>query len=383
MDFSLSSEQQMIKNMVREFAEKEIVPNASKLDDTGHHGQFPWETIKKMAALNLMGMQVPSEYGGPGLDYISYCIAIEEISRASGGIGLIMAAHNSLGTNHILLNGNAEQKETYLPKLAKAEIMSSWCLTEPNGGSDAAMMETTAVKDGDQWVLNGTKSFVTSGNVAGVFVIMAITDRSKGNRGITAFLVDKDTKGLEIGNLEYKLGVRASTTCEIHLRDVRLASDRMIGALNEGFIGTMKVLDGGRLSIGAMAVGIAQGALDEAIKYAKERVQFGKTLAEFQAIQWMIADCAMELDAARLLLQRACAFKDAGQRTSLESAMAKLYASEVSSRVTNKALQVHGGVGYTVDLPVERMLRDAKLTEIGEGTSEIQRLIIARQVLRD
>ncbi len=382
MDFALTQEHLAIQKMVREFCAREIVPIAAKLDESGHADVYPWDVVRKMGAQNLLGMQTSPEYGGPGLDTQSYAIAIDEVSAASGGIGLLMAAHNSLGQGHIRIEGTPEQKRQYLPDLATGTRMSGWCLTEPNGGSDAATMETVAVRKGTGWVLDGSKIFVTNGDAAEVYVVMAVTDRAKANKGVTAFIVERSDPGCNVGAHERKMGCRASTTTEMHFRDVHLGPERVLGAVDGGFIGALKVLDGGRISIAAMALGIARAAFEEALRYSQERTQFGHPISRFQAIQWMLADSATELDAARLLIQRAAYLKDQGGRTSLESAMAKLYASEVSMRVTNRALQIHGGLGYTVDCPVERYLRDAKLTEIGEGTSEIQRLIIARNLLR-
>lgn len=385
MEFSLTDQQLLIQKTVREFAEREITPIAAKLDEQGHAGHFPMETVQKMAALGLLGAQLPPEYGGSGLDTISYAIAVEEIARASGGIALIMAAHNSLASGHIKINGTDAQRKHYLPKMATAEWLGTWCLTEPNGGSDAATMDCVAKREGDGWTINGTKIFATNGDVAQVAVVMASTDRAGGQKsGVTAFIVERGTKGYQVGVHEQKMGCRASTTTEIHFQDCWVPAQQVVGdEVGKGFIQALKVLDGGRISIAAMAIGLAAGALDLAVKYAQERTQFGQPIGKFQAVQWMIADSATEVEAARLLTYRAAYLKDLGHRTTKESSMAKLFASEVSSRVTNKAVQIHGGLGYTLDSPVERMLRDAKLTEIGEGTSEIQRLVIARQILKN
>ena len=335
-----------------------------------------------MASLGWLGMTVPEEYGGSGLDTLSYAIAVEEVARVCGSHALIMAAHNSLCTGNILLAGSEAQKRRYLPDLASGRRIGAWALTEPKSGSDAAAMETTATRKGSGWVLQGTKNFCTNAPVAGTFVIMAVTARAKGNRGISAFLVERGNPGLAIGREEEKLGVRGSPTSQLTLQDCEVPGDALLGPEDEGFTGALRVLDGGRISIAAMAVGIAQGALEASIGYAKERVQFGKPIAEHEAIQFMLADMAVRIDASRVLVHRAAWSKDQGNAFKREAAMAKLYASEMSSFVTNRAIQIHGGYGYIRDYPVERMLRDAKLTEIGEGTSEIQRLVIAKELLK-
>ncbi len=380
MDFKLTQEQEMLRKMLRDFGEKEVRPIAAEIDKTS---EFPWDVIKKMGELGLMGMTVEEKYGGPGLDTVSYAIGVEEMSRACGTVGFTMAAHNSLCTGHIALAGNEEQKAKYLPDLAAGRKMGAWGLTEPGAGSDASGLATTAVQDGDEWVLNGNKIFITNGHIAGTFVLLASTDREKKTKGITAFIAEKDTPGLSLGKKEDKMGLRASPTSEIIMEDCRIPNENMLGEMNRGFYDTMKVLDGGRISIASMAVGIAQSALDESISYSKERVQFGQPISNFQAIQWMLADMATEIEAARLLTYRAANLKDRKIKCIKESAMAKLYASEAGMRATTKAIQIFGGYGYTMDYPVERMFRDVKLCEIGEGTSEIQRLVIARQLLRE
>ncbi len=380
MDFKLTQEQEMLKKMLRDFGEKEVRPIAAEIDKTS---EFPWDVIKKMGELGLMGMTIEEKYGGPGLDTVSYAIGVEEMSRACGTVGFTMAAHNSLCTGHIALAGNEEQKMKYLPDLASGRKMGAWGLTEPGAGSDASGLVTTAVQEGDEWVLNGNKIFITNGHVAGTFVLLASTDKEKKTRGITAFIAEKDTPGLSLGKKEDKMGLRASPSSEIIMEDCRIPNENMLGELNRGFYDTMKVLDGGRISIASMAVGIAQSALDESISYSKERVQFGQPISNFQAIQWMLADMATEIEAARLLTYRAADLKDRKIKCIKESAMAKLYASEAGMRATTKAIQIFGGYGYTMDYPVERMFRDVKLCEIGEGTSEIQRLVIARQLLRE
>ncbi len=379
MDFALGQEHDLLRKSVREYAEAEIEPIASEFDTTG---EYPAKTIAGMGKLGLLGMQLPAKYGGGGADTLSYVIGVEEISRVDGGHGLIMAAHNSLCSGHIALAGDNAQLQRYLPKLATGETMGAWGLTEPASGSDAGAIETTATRDGDEWVLNGQKNLCTNAPVAGVFVVMAMTDRSKGAHGVSAFVVDAGTEGLEIGAHEDKLGVRASTTSAFFLRDCRVPAENLLGKESAGYVDALKVLDGGRISIAAMALGIAQGAFDRAVAYAQERVQFGQPISEFQAIQFMLADMAVDVDAARMLTYRSAHAKDSGRKYKLEAAMAKLYASEAALRVTSKAIQVHGGYGYIKEYAVERMYRDAKLCTIGEGTSEIQRLVIARELLK-
>ncbi len=379
MDFDLAPEHEMIRQTVREFAEKEIRPIAAHVDKTG---EFPRATIAKMASLGLLGMTIPQKYEGAGMDTLAYAIAVEEVARVCGSHALIMAAHNSLCAGNIYMAGTDEQKARYLPDLASGRKIGAWALTEPASGSDAAAMKTSAKQTSGGWVLHGAKNFCTNAPVAGTFVIMAVTDPTKGNHGISAFIVEHGNPGLQIGKVEEKLGVRGSATSQVLLTDCQVPADALLGKENEGFVNTMQVLDGGRISIGAMAVGIAQGALEASVKYARDRVQFGKPIAEHQAVQFMLADMAMRIEAARMLVLRAAWLKDQGMPFKKEAAMAKLYASEMSSFVTNKAVQIHGGYGYIADYPVERMLRDAKLTEIGEGTSEMQRLVISRELLK-
>ncbi len=376
----LTEEHELIRQTVRDFAEKRVKPLARELD---REARFPVETVKEMGQLGLMGMVVPQEYGGNLTDTISYSIAVEELARVDGSHALIMAAHNSLCTSHILLAGNDEQKRAYLPGLATAERIGAWALTEPMSGSDASTMRTGARKEGDEWVLDGTKNFCTNAPHADILVIAAMTEAEKGSHGISAFVVDSGTPGLIIGREEDKLGVRASATSQVLLEDCRIPGDNLLGEFNGGYKDALKVLDGGRISIGAMAVGIAQGALDEAMAYAQVREAFGQTISGFQAIQFMLADMATQTEASRLLVYRASRVKDMGRPYKKEAAMAKLYASEAAKRITDKALQIHGGYGFIKDYPVERMYRDTKLTEIGEGTSEIQRLVIAREILGD
>ena len=378
MDFQLTDEQRMTQQMVREFAEKEIAPYAAQWDE---HCEFPWEAIRKLAELNLLGTIFPQAYGGAGLDYVAYTLVVEELSRVDGSIGIIVASHTSLCANHIYTAGTEEQRQRYLAPLARGEKLGAWGLTEPNVGSDASGTQTTAVVDGDAWVLNGSKIFITQGSVADIYVIMAATDKSQKQRGISAFIVERGTPGLSAIAMKNKFGVRASDTAQLTLDAVRLPKEHLLGHVHEGFLDTLRILDGGRISIAAMALGIGRGAFEEGLKYAQQRQQFGQPIANFQAIQWKLADMATELDAARLLVLRAAWMKDQGLRVTKESAMAKLFASEVATRACNQALQIHGGYGYMKDYPVERYLRDAKVCEIGEGTSEIQRLIIARQLL--
>lgn len=379
MDFKLSSEQEAIRRVVREFAEKEISPIAQELDEKA---EFPPESIlKQMRALNLFGLTTPKEFGGAGVDMISYSLAIEEISRVCAGIGVILSVHNSVSAHPILAYGTKEQKEKYLPSLASGKDIGAFALTEPNAGSDAAAQETTAVLRGSHYILNGTKIFITSGSKAGVIIVMAMTDKSKGSRGISAFIVEKGAEGFSLGTKENKLGIRCSDTYELVFQDCKIPKENILGKEGEGFKVAMSTLDGGRIGIASQAVGIAQAALDASIKYAKEREQFKQPIAKFEAIQWMISDMATEIAAARLLTHRAAFLKDSKMRCSKEAAMAKVFASEAAMRATTKAIQIHGGYGYTKDYPVERYFRDAKITEIYEGTSEIQRIVISSNLL--
>lgn len=377
MDFELTEMQKLFKKTVREFAEKEIKPLADKIDKEEY---FPKDLYKKMGKMGLMGMTVPQKYGGAGIDRVSYMIALEEISRVCGSTGLILEAHNSLGVGHIYEKGTEEQRKKYLPKLLNGEGIAAWALTEPNAGSDAAAIQTTAVLDGDEWVINGTKQFITSGDIAEVVTVMAKTDKTQGAKGISAFIVEKDTTGFKVGQLEDKLGVRGSHTAELIFKDCRIPKENLLDKEGMGFIGAMTILDRGRTAIGTMAVGIAQGALDESIEYAKQRQQFGKTIGKFQAIQWMIADMATQIDAARLLVYRAADLEEKGKPFTIEASMAKLFASEIAMKATRNAIQIFGGYGYTREYPLERFFRDVKLCEIGEGTSEVQRMIIARKL---
>lgn len=379
MDFDLKPEHELIRQTVRDFAEKEIRPIAAHVDKTG---EFPKATIAKMGGLGLLGVAIPQEYEGAGLDALALTIAIEEIARVCGSHALITAAHNSLCTGTIWLAGSEDQKRRYIPDLASGRKIGAWALTEPTSGSDAGAMQTRAKHTKEGWLINGTKTFCTNAPVAGTFVIHAVTEPKKGSRGISALIVERGNPGLAIGKVEDKLGVRGSATSQVILTECSVRHDALLGHENEGFVNALRILDGGRIGIGAMAVGISQGAFEESVKYAKERIQFSKPIAEHQAIQFMLADMAMRIDAARNLVRHAAWRKDRGLPFKKEAAMAKLYASEASSFVTNKAVQIHGGYGYIADYPVERMLRDAKLTEIGEGTSEIQRLVIAREIIQ-
>jgi len=380
LDFQLNEEQQQLRKSVREFAERELLPNVMKWDEAN---EFPLAAVKELGKLGLMGVIFPAEYGGAGLGYVEYVVAIEELSRVDGSIGITVAAHNSLCTNHIFLAGSEAQKKKYIPKLASGEFIGAWGLTEPGSGSDAGSARMTAVRKGDGWVLNGTKTFITNGHHADVIVVLAVTDKAAHTHGLSAFIVEKQTKGFRPGKKENKLGLRASDTSELIFEDCLIPADALCGKECDGFIDAMRVLDGGRISIAALGLGMAQGAYEAALKYSKQRQQFGKPISEFQAIQWKLADMATEIDAARLLTLRAAAMKDAGMKTTLESSMAKLYASEVAVRVANECVQIHGGYGFVKDYPAEKFYRDVKLCTIGEGTSEIQRLVIARQLLKD
>ena len=377
MDFSYTSEQKMLKNMVSEFAQKEIKPIAHETD---RDEKFPWDTIRKMGQLGLMGMTVPPEYGGSKIDAVSYMIALEEIGKVCGSTGLTVEAHNSLGVGHIFERGNEEQRRKYIPNLLNGNGVAAWALTEPNAGSDAASLQTTAVLEGDEWVLNGSKQFITSGSVADVITVMAKTDKTKGARGISAFVVEKGTDGLIYGGEEEKMGLRGSLTSQLVLEDCRIPKENMIDEPGIGFIGAMQILDRGRTAVGALAVGLAQGALEECIEYSKQREQFGRPISKFQAIQWKIADMATEIDAARLLVHRAAYLEDQGQPFGKEASMAKLYASEIAVKAAVEAVQIHGGYGYTKEYAVERFFRDVKLYTIGEGTSEVQRMVIAKHL---
>ncbi len=379
MNFELTPEQAQIRALAREFAEAELGPRIAPYDE---RHEFPHEIVRKLGDLGFMGVLVPPEYGGTGLDYVSFALIVEELNRGDASVGITMWAHNSLCTNHIAMFGSKAQKEKYLPPLARGEKLGAWALTEPGSGSDAAAMRTRAVRDEGEWVLNGTKAFITNGSVGQIAVVMAITDPPKRQKGISAFVLEKGMPGFSAGQRYRKLGLHASDTAELVLDNARVPVANLLGELNRGFVDTMQVLEGGRIAMAAMAVGIAQAALDQAVKYMKQRTAFGQTLAEFNGLQGMVAEMATETEAARLLTLRAAYLKDSGQPVRHAAAMAKLFASEVAMKVASKAVQIHGGAGYITDFPVERIFRDAKLTEIGEGTSEVQRLVIAREILQ-
>jgi butyryl-CoA dehydrogenase len=379
MNLELSEEQQILKQAMREFADGEIAPGAAERDE---HARFPSDLIPKLAKQGVLGIMVPEGYGGAGYDPLSAAIIIEEIARVDAAVALLVGSHNSLCSGHILLAGSDEQKRKYLSPLARGEKLGAWALTEPGSGSDAGAMRTRAALDGDSWVIRGDKQFITQGSTAGTYVIMASTDPPQGTRGISAFIVDRETPGLVVGKLEKKLGVRSSDTAALHFDDMRVPVENLLGKLNEGFRDVLAVLASARIGMAALAVGIAQGALDEALDYAKRRRQFGRPIREYEAIQWMLADMATESEAARLLTWHAAVLKADGQPFLRTASQAKLYSSEVAVRATSKAIQIHGGYGYLKDSPVERFYRDAKLCEIGEGTSEVQRMVIARELFR-
>jgi len=377
--FQLTEDQQALRKMVREFAERELLPNVMEWDEAS---EFPLQTVKELGKLGLLGTIFPIEYGGSGMGYIEYVLAIEELSRIDGSVGIIVAAHTSLCSNHIFIAGNEEQKRKYIPKLATGEFIGCWGLTEPNSGSDAGGARMSAVKKNGGYVLNGTKTFCTNGHYADCAVVIAVTDKTAHTHGLSAFVVDAGTKGFKLGKKENKLGLRASATSELIFEDCWVPQSALLGKEGDGFIDAMRILDGGRISIAALSLGMAQGAFENALKYSKQRKQFGRPISEFQAIQNKLADMATEIDAARLLTYRAGWMKDQDQRVTKESSMAKLFASEVAVRVANEAVQIHGGYGFIKDYPVEKFYRDVKLCTIGEGTSEIQRMVIARQLLK-
>jgi alkylation response protein AidB-like acyl-CoA dehydrogenase len=380
MDFRPTGDQTLLRRSVREFADTEIRPHVREWDETQH---FPVELVPKLAALGLLGIQVPEQYGGAGMSAVDYCICIEEIARVDPSVALSVAAHNGLCSSHILMFGTDAQKTRFLAPLARGEKVGAWGLTESTSGSDAAGMRTTAVRGGACWTLSGSKAFTTHGRVGDTMVVMAVTDRAAGTKGISAFIVEKGTPGMTPGKKEDKLGMRASDTSEVLFENCRVPAEQLLGEEGQGFVGTMQVLDAGRIGIAALAVGLAQGAYEAALKYAQERKAFGKPIAGFQAIQWKLADTATRIEAARLLTYRAAYLKDRNRaRTTLESSMAKLYASEIAVRAAEDCVQIHGGYGFVKDYPAEKFFRDVKLTTIGEGTSEIQRLVIARQLLK-
>jgi alkylation response protein AidB-like acyl-CoA dehydrogenase len=379
MDFELTDDQRRVRDLAREFAESELGERIAPYD--ARH-EFPHEIVAKLGPLGFMGVLVPEEYGGAGLDYVSYALIVEELNRGDASVGITMWGHNSLCTNHIALFASTEQKRRWLPRLASGEVLGAWGLTEPGSGSDAAALQTRAEPRDGGWVLNGSKAFITNASVGGVAVVMARTDPEKKARGISAFVVEKGTPGFSAGRPYRKLGLHASDTAELIFEDCRVPADGLLGEPGRGFVQAMQVLEGGRIAMAAMAVGIGQAAVDAAVKYMKQRTAFGKTLAAFNGLQGMLADIATEVEVARLLTLRAAWLKDAGRPAVHAAAMAKVFASEAAVKAASKAVQVHGGAGYITEFPVERIFRDAKLTEIGEGTSEIQRMVIAREILQ-
>ena len=378
MDLRLTEEQQLLRRTVREFSETEIRPHVREWDQAQH---FPVELVPKLASLGLLGIQFPEAYGGAAMSAVDYCICVEELARVDPAVALSVAAHNGLCAAHIAMFGSEPQKQTFLVPLARGEKIGAWALTEATSGSDAAGMRTTATRAGSCWVLNGSKAFTTHGRVGDVVVAMAVTDRSAGAKGISAFIIEKSTPGMSAGKKEDKLGMRASDTSEVIFDDCRVPAEQLLGEEGQGFVNTMQVLDAGRIGIAALSVGLAQGAYEAALGYALERKAFGKTISHFQAIQWKLADNATRIEAARLLTYRAAFLKERGRRTTLESSIAKLYASEIAVRAAEDCVQIHGGYGFVKDYPAEKFFRDVKLTTIGEGTSEIQRLVIARHLL--
>jgi alkylation response protein AidB-like acyl-CoA dehydrogenase len=379
MNFELSDEHKQVRDVARQFAEAELGEKIAPYD--ARH-EFPHEIVAKLAPLGFLGVLVPEEYGGSGLDYVAYALIVEELNRGDASVGITMWAHNSLGTNHINLFGSPEQKRRWLPALASGQVLGAWGLTEPGSGSDAAALRTRAERHGDEYVLNGSKAFITNASVGKTAVVIARTDPTKGAKGISAFVLEKGMPGFSAGQPYRKLGLHASDTAELIFEDARVPAANMLGEPGQGFVQAMQVLEGGRIAMAAMAVGIAQAAVDQAAKYMKQRSAFGKTLAEFNGLQGMIADMATEVEVARLLMLRAAWLKDQGRPAMHAAAMAKVFASEVAMKASTKAVQIHGGAGYITEFPVERIFRDAKLTEIGEGTSEVQRMVIAREILK-
>jgi alkylation response protein AidB-like acyl-CoA dehydrogenase len=378
MDFRLTEDQEILRRSVRQFAEAEIRPHIMEWDEAQ---QFSMDLLPKLASVGLTGIQLPEAYGGSGMSAVDYCICIEELARVCPSVALSVAAHNGLCSAHLAQFATEEQKREFLPRLARGEVLGAWGLTEANAGSDAAGMRTTAVRQSDCWVLNGSKAFITHGRIGGLMVVMAVTDRTKGHRGISAFVVEHGTPGMAPGKKENKLGMRASDTSEVIFTDCRIPASRLVGEEGQGFVNTLQILDAGRIGIAALSVGLAQGAYEAARNYARERRQFGQPIAAFQAIQWKLADAATRIEAARLLTYRAAYLKDRGVRMTRESSMAKLFASEIAVKVADDCVQIHGGYGFVKDYPAEKYFRDVKLLTIGEGTSEIQRLVIARQLL--
>jgi len=379
MNFNLTKEQEMVRTLMRKFAETEVKPLAAEIDE---NERFPRETVEKMARYNMMGIPFPKQYGGAGGDNISYAIAVEELSRVCGTTGVILSAHTSLGAHPIYQFGNEEQKNKYLKPLAEGKYLGAFGLTEPNAGTDAAGQQTLAVLEGDHWIINGSKVFITNGGESDIYIVIAMTDKSKGTRGISAFIVEKDAPGFKIGKIEHKMGIKASSTSELIFENCIIPKENLLGEVGQGFKIAMQTLDGGRIGIASQALGIAQGALDETVKYMKERKQFGKSLSQFQGLQWMVADMHTKVTAARWLIYNAAWRKDNKLSYANEAAMAKLYAAETAMDVTTKAVQLHGGYGYTREYPIERMMRDAKITEIYEGTSQVQQMVIAANLFK-
>ena len=380
LSFDLTEDQTMIRDSVKDFADRHIAPSVIERDNSK---KFPHDIVKMLGDQGLLGIYHDEQYGGAGFDTVSFCLAIEEIARWDASLALTVASHTSLGSGHIALAGNHEQKLKYLTPLAKGEKLGAWCLTEPGSGSDASDMKTTAVKDGDNWIINGAKIFITQGSVGDTYVVLAKTDPTLGTKGISAFIVEREFEGVKPGEPMHKLGMNSSDTTEVYFENVKVPGENLLGDLGKGFVDTMKVLDGGRIGIGALSVGIARGSLEESMKYAKERKQFGKSIGDFQAIEHKMVNMAVEIDAARLLVHRAAWLKDNDRPYTKEASMAKLFASELSERASLDAIQIHGGYGYTKEYHVERFLRDSKLMTIGEGTSEIQRLILARLIKQE
>ena len=378
MSTAVSAEREAILNTLRDFCEAEIRPHVMRWDEAQ---EFPREVFRKLGELGFLGVFFPEKYGGSGLTYMDYQAIVEEIASVDPSVALALAAHNSLGSNHIFQFGTEAQRQRYMPHLTSGDWLAAWGLTEAEAGSDSGGTKTTAVRDGGSWVLNGSKNFITNASVAHVAVLMAVTDRAKGNRGISAFIVDLDNPGIRVGKKENKLGMRASDTCTLVMEDCRIPEGNLLGAEGSGWLDSMKILDGGRIGIAALSVGLARGAFEAALTYSRQRRQFGKPISEFEAIQFYLADMATEIDAARLLTERAASAKDAGRTVTKLSAQAKLFASEAAVRVTEHAIQIHGGYGFTKDFPVEKFYRDVRLCTVGEGTSEIQRLVIAKQLL--
>lgn len=377
LNFEYSEEQELIRESVKDFVERHVAPTVMERDNSK---EFPHEIVAQLAEMNLMGMVHDEKYGGGGIDTVSYCLALEEIARWDASLALTVASHTSLCSGHIDIAGNEEQKKKYLPRLTSGEVLGGWGLTEPGSGSDASGMKTNAVKKGDKWILNGSKIFITQGSVGKIHVVLAKTDQDKGAKGISAFIVESDMPGFSHGPKLHKLGMNSSDTTELYFEDVELPEENLLGKLGHGFIDTMKVLDGGRIGIGALAVGIIRGSLEESLKYSDERAQFGKPIGQNQAIQWKLTDMACDYEASRMMVHKAAWLKDQGKNFTVAASMGKLYASERSTKAALEAIQIHGGYGYTKEYHVERFLRDSKLLEIGEGTSEVQRMIISREI---